>query len=324
MLTVLCLCGLPASGKSTLSSRLSSVCREGSSFSSVSTISFDDIEQSISSSDGSTSSNTVEAWKAARPLALGQLTSLVTDFSVHYAGSPSTARARGLIIVDDNFHYRSMRREIYSTLLSIVSSSSSPASANSSSFSVTLGFATLTVPLEVSVSTDSDRGSRSVGEEVIRKMAQRFEPVDPTKFPSCEKNSISLNGHDDVQGNVARLLEVIETSWAQPERAVVKVENVSDRVERIEADRIVSRTNRVARVDGVLRRLVGEVCRGGGGGGASRANSANRARKLVLEEVRSEKEGGGGKGEEKLWDEGECEERFRAVLESLPTVEPPC
>lgn len=147
------LCGLPAAGKSTLTSR---ICEKLSSTFGFRTVCFDDsLEQLVSASvEGAFSS---EVWHESRARSYQQ---------VHEALlSKPTAERREVIVVDDNMHYRSMRKPLLRLALD----------ARAAVLVVHVW-----APVSVCIARNATRtGSARVDEGIIRRMHERLQTPCP-------------------------------------------------------------------------------------------------------------------------------------------------
>ena len=176
---VILMCGLPGSGKSTFAAKLAS------SFPSCSLLSFDQLEADILEEHGYS----------------------VAQRDVHYTEVWLSVRERGLkrveealegregagLIVDDNFYYSSMRKQVYQLCR-----------RHEAVFSVCF----LDTPLSLCLERDQGRGDLSVGSAAIEKMHGRFEP--PPARPFEEGLVFLVSEYECSDQAVLRLLEFVE------------------------------------------------------------------------------------------------------------------
>ncbi|KAL3767947.1 hypothetical protein ACHAW5_006868 [Stephanodiscus triporus] len=221
-------------------------------------------------------SNDLAAWRKGRVTALEKLKkTLATHFSG--GGNASTS----LIILDDNFHLRSMRREIYRSCQEIIKMYPR----------AKIGFSVLyfRTPLEVCVQRNYLRsGKDRVPLDVINRMASVLEPPDETKSSaSFERFHASIDNADDIVDNMKerkKIHECLRLSLQSP--ILPKNELSHEQISQLEHDRIRERDKtlkcEIQRIDQLLRKLVGAV----GGVEKKRSREANEIRKLMLEMIR--------------------------------------
>lgn len=288
--SVLLMCGLPGSGKSTLVDQL---VLSKPVFDDILVIDYDriaeDIDQSTATLDrldlqndaakieqSVFDSNYLEAWRESRIVALNKLKdALRCHLSDQYASNQSL-----LIIMDDNFHLKSMRREIYRACQEYVSECSS-----------TIGFVTLYVstPLDVCIEHNSRRGGKQrVPDDVIHKMANLIEPPDPSKpYGSFEKFHLEIS-NDAIQDRAT--LQRIYTCLDQAVQSPVQPKNemTEEEIANIKAEKTRHREEslkcQMQRTDQLLRKLVGAV----GKTDKSKSKIANTARKQILDGCKNE------------------------------------
>ena len=335
--TVVLMCGLPAAGKSTLAARMMSElsvnsCSDGRTseelrpqHNRVVLIDYDDIANAIATSDAPGSSdippvpdNTsfvdadLKAWRESRKAALSKL-----EYTLMTMTNTTLDNDDGnlLVVLDDNFHLRSMRRDVYKVCQKILSSDDADAKKRSTCRR-RIGFSVIMVdtPLEICLQRNASRkGKARIPDDTIRNMAARLErPVTDTKdyMRKFEVNSIcievtdSSTPYDMYDENKERILACINQSLDDP---VIppKKENILDpEVLRIERERTLK--NRVHRIDKLLRTLVGAV----GRADKSMGRIANEARKHALENARNDAES----SEEYVDDIASIVEQFKTYL----------
>lgn len=286
--TVLLLCGLPGSGKSTLVNGLISYL---SDIDKILVIDYDrladevvqtpntDVSVKQSSTLGHTfDSKDLEAWRKSRCIALNKLKN---ELHCHFSDENITKQSM-LIIMDDNFHLKSMRREIYRACQECVAN-----------FDSTIGFVTLYVstPIEVCISQNNKRdGKNRVPVDVIHRMSNAIEPPDPSKpYGSFEKFHLTLTTQDidDTAIILQRVGACLNEAIQSPVLPHNKISE--EEMAKLEAERTLQQEKtlkcQVQRVDQLLRKLVGAV----GKTEKSKSKAANEARKRILDRCRTDR-----------------------------------
>jgi tRNA uridine 5-carbamoylmethylation protein Kti12 len=209
---------------------------------------------------------------------------LVTQFD----GGGNTCSS--LIIMDDNFHLRSMRRDVYRSCQEIVKNIPH----------AIVGFSVLHfhTPLEQCLEqNDSRSGTERIPHDVINRMATILEPPDEKKanatfeqFHVSIHNSYELFTTDNEDRNhVLKLIsECITNSIQSPIRP--KIELSEEEIAQVAMQRMHDREDTIncelQRIDRLLRKLVGVV----GRIDKSRSKDANVVRKLILEMIRQKRD----------------------------------
>lgn len=201
---VVLVCGLPAAGKSTLCRALDSRLRCQFSACHVEHLSFDEV---LAQDGDSEASFSPERWRESRGRAVQACESFLQR---PIAGD----QVSSVLILDDNFYYRSMRRQFVRLCTAV----SPPAM-------------TLTVHLEVPLETALRRnllreGSRRVPDSVIVRMHRRFEAPAVSSL-----QTLFLEGREDVDGTVleSHINQVISTlQLLVNTRMTTQVQHIAD------------------------------------------------------------------------------------------------
>jgi tRNA uridine 5-carbamoylmethylation protein Kti12 len=289
--TVILLCGLPGSGKSHLARKLrermdddadddgddnvhdrrhaelqASLCRPRRCRRRLIHIEYDDIEDALMSSgtdcDGEDDQRR-EAWNAARQLAVSRLHDEMESIAaIHARGiddkrsSDATARGSSIILMDDNFHLRGMRKRIHRLLL------------RHKDF-VHFGILWMDTPLDACIHRNRQR-ERAVPEPVIIKMNEQLEPP----RAAWEINSWML-----ITETVS-LEEIVEFILGCPK--IVDLPDEPD-LERQAVDRAKTLASKSHTADKLLRSWVGQVAKFD----TSLVGNANEARKELMRNLKS-------------------------------------
>jgi len=172
---VLLLCGLPGCGKSSLARMLKERNDRTSLFDRILHIEYDSVARGLQEQQQSTTiandereevfnEESLEAWRSSRKVALEQLNQ---ELESHF-NNDKTPPPRLLIIMDDNFHLRSMRKNVHVIC---------QAHANKPLHFCILW---LDIPLDTCLKQNRQRSSSGrVPDNVIQNMA--LEPPDPQK-----------------------------------------------------------------------------------------------------------------------------------------------
>ncbi|XP_071319594.1 L-seryl-tRNA(Sec) kinase [Trachinotus anak] len=257
------LCGLPATGKSTLARTvLSTAAQRGWRATAVT---YDDLipEQAFrarEAEDGGEDAHT--EWKLHRQAVLQCLEQFMKEPEV-LNELPSKCQITGaaweqcirallqpealdhsqadqaplLFLLDDNFYYPSMRYEVYQLARKY-----------------SLGFCQvyLHCDLESCISRNQSR-SEPIPTEVILDMVKRLESPNPQKNP-WETKSILLNTTDNLSKcDIQRVMQLISSALSNP------LSPVEDNTEQKESDRLKCATSVVHQADQACRRLISEA-----------------------------------------------------------------
>ena len=223
--------------------------------------------------------NELDAWRKSRSTALDKLKAALTAFAA--TGDASTL----LIILDDNFHLRSMRREIYRSCQEIIELYPQ----------VKVGFSVVYVntPLEYCLRRNDLRsGKERIPRNVINRMSSVMEPPDETKAcASFDRFHVSIDNSEEIvdmktKGRtiISEVYHCIQKSLRSP--VVPKRELSREEIDQMENKRMRDReeTNKseVQRIDQLLRKFVGAV----GRVDKKKSKEANEIRKSILETIR--------------------------------------
>lgn len=180
-LRVVLLCGLPGSGKSSLSRSIQEKWNLPNSACSI--IEYDELQHDATS---------VQAWHDARCNALSQLKRYLSQAS-------SSEQQQQLILLDDNFHLKSMRKQIYLTLWQ-------QRQTRNASF----GIIYMDTPLNICIERNNDRTERKVPEAVILRMHETLDRPSATNYweqsvltivPTSQLDTTSTAPNTDLSNN---------------------------------------------------------------------------------------------------------------------------
>ena len=296
------LIGLPGAGKTTFVNELirsSSALEVRMGPVTVQSINYDAIQESIivkknkkkcgggdddGGDDGYYQECDLMAWRQTRHLALEQLKQAIETHIISLvpaaAGSQHQNHTHNkslLIVMDDNFHLRSMRREVYKVCQKLVMIHNHEYSDRLLlKYKYNIGFSVvhLNTSFEECVERNSKRyGTRAyVPLRVLEKMRDAFEPPREAwersfllRLPSTsagtrtEENSevMSAAADDDDEGNHVSLISNILTCMKE---SIISIPKSVDHA-REEKDREINRRNKVHSVDRALRLIVGNLCK---------------------------------------------------------------
>ena len=268
-ISVVLLAGLPASGKSTLARKLTKRFNpdddttDEENMARLIHIEYDDLEEGLLSfidsekddidgnDDDKIETRRRDAWNQARQRAVEKMEEEIQNIK----DTPCTKNT--IILMDDNFHLRGMRKQIHRLLLV-----HKP---------IRYGILYLTTPLEVCLERNHKRsGRRKIPSDVIEKMAASLEPP---------RVAWEVAATMTIVDSDTRLEEIVEFLIACPE--IVDLPEVD--LEQQASDRATTRKNEIHSLDKRLRLYVGKVAKFD----KSLAKSANLARKTVLEDVKA-------------------------------------
>lgn len=299
--SILLFCGLPGSGKSTLARDVihtyskcggcDRVCINDepmiTQMDKVVMIDYDAIAEKESISDGFDNGSSsqfapydLQAWRKSRIKALDVLKNTL---SAHFSLT-NKDDATLLVIMDDNFHLRSMRREVYRACQDFL--------VTSPDAIISFSIAHLSTPLSVCLERNDLRGGTDhIPSHVITRMNDIIESPDESKpYAFFEKFHVTINNtrhYDSIDRRIFHDIEqCIYESLQSPIQAKkeLSAEEIAQNEQERERQRIETVTCQSQRIDLLLRRLVSAV----GRVDKKRSKEANDTRKAILERVRIE------------------------------------
>ena len=299
--TILLLCGLPGCGKSTLAQHLENAYKKCfvnsgrlnvtdvlpiTQVDRVVTIDYDAIieeESNCIESDIITSSEftsgDLKAWRKSRVKALDVLKNTL---SVHFSDTNKDDSTL-LVIMDDNFHLRSMRREVYRVCQDFLSTTCGAIVSFTSAY--------MSAPLDVCIARNALRkGKRRIPSHVITRMDNNIEPPDESKpYASFETFHVTITIGDDGDSGSSFVHDIdkcISKSLQFPIQP--KKEYSEEDMTKLEQGRQLQRAKtfkcRLQRIDLLLRKLVGGVSRAD----KKKSRDANEGRKEIIQRMRAE------------------------------------
>jgi len=316
--SVLLLCGIPGSGKSSLSRSISEhYAAEESSlhFHKVVQIEYDAITSRLAVSGSEDkkpilaehlkkecfSSHELEAWRETRTVALNLLRdelSSAVQVRTNARDEMKPWPYRVLIIMDDNFHLRSMRRDVYKVCQNFVDKLKENETITQDKIDVQnaytdslmgIGMSTVFInrSLETCINNNEKRSGTAnyIPQRIITNMYQTMEVPDGKKhkFESCfidtsafGINAQSINGHEFflLLGNTLSSSVLQYPVLPPPSPAMTP--------EEIEKERLATLQSTMHQVDLILRAFVGATCRTNKKFG----KAANAARKSIINEFK--------------------------------------
>eukprot|EP00727_Mastigamoeba_balamuthi_P012574 m51a1_g794 hypothetical protein (300) ;mRNA; r:640625-641524 len=254
---LVCVCvlvGLPAAGKSTLARQLASSAAPGTQ---VSVVEFDCLYERLRAPGAAAFDP--GAWHAARSAALREAGALVE--------ACSRTGQRALVVVDDNMHYRSMRRPYYAL-----------ACAHGAAFCEVYAPASERDALERNARRS---GCRRVPEQVVRAMAATLEPPGAPGSPPWDRAPHAVEA--PPQGDPRALWEAVGAAWALGVRAAPAASE-----EQREASRRSNAESACHQFDLRARKVVALVVAGAPRQHAALlARSLGRAKQAALQRLRA-------------------------------------
>ena len=268
--SILLFCGLPGSGKSTVARDVAQTFNKcGGDQADVVTqmdkvvmIDYDAIAEKESSESGGISSdsqftsNDLEAWRKSRITALDVLKKTL---SVHFSNTNKDDSTL-LVIMDDNFHLRSMRKEVYRACQELL--------VTTPDAIISFSIAYISAPLDVCLARNATReGKQHIPSHIITRMDATIEPPDESKpYASFEKFHVTIfnSTQNEIGGNLYNDIEqCINASLQSPIRAKKEysAEQIAQAEQERERQRIETLKCKSQRIDLLLRKLVGAVGR---------------------------------------------------------------
>ena len=303
--SVLVMCGLPGSGKSTFASamrrNINPCVACGIRYDPIVLIDYDEIANDIVRKSSSKSAHTatfsetdLQAWRDSREAALSQLETVLRNYFAESDADDNTSHSNLLVILDDNFFLRSMRRDAYKVCQRVASGLSDASDALTVGFSVVL----VDTPLDVCLERNSLRkGKARIPEETLKRMESALERPDPTSADYMKKfevNSFTIvyprNRDEEIDAcaddtfalfrdKIQACLDAARNNSVVPPQKEEKVDP-----EALQQAREQTKKSQIHQADCLLRNLVGAV----GRADKSMGRSANNARKRVLQQVRED------------------------------------
>ncbi|KAL7461998.1 hypothetical protein ACHAXS_003424 [Conticribra weissflogii] len=255
------------------------------------------------------------SWRKSRVQALDTLRNeLITHFAKRQDRNCRQKQNNLLVIMDDNFHLRSMRRDVYKACQDVISKIQQSGDISEIGFSPhgtnnrdknrnndlqppIIGFSVLYIstPIELCIMRNNARsGKERVPTEVINRMATTIEPPDTSKpGTSFEKFNIAINPYhvncnscDNQSSVVNKIQSILEQAINSPvsskeELTPEQLAEMEKEKQRVKEDTLMCRLHQI---DLLLRKLVGAV------GRIDKKNSkkANDARKRILKQVKQD------------------------------------
>ena len=318
------LCGLPGSGKSTLAEQLTSSCcqcKQDDRITDVVHIEYDEVEADLwstlsdqkskddtrkaaSPSVDEESTCTREIWKRSRTKSLDVLRTTLKEQQEKISASENRSSTK-LILMDDNFHLRSMRREVYRICQDSVVS----ADSRHKIYFVILW---LDIPRKVCLERNQRR-DRSVPDDVVRRMSETLEPPGKESFEHCFKRIVDfgpMGGNDtsDMTDITKSPIFDFVTKECMEHYMPVPPPPPPIDLEQLEEERRKTRESWLHIWDQRLRSWVGQVAQ------ISRKDTgnANKARKKLLQTLRQEVQQAGDPTE--LPDMSQISDRFLTTM----------
>lgn len=242
--TVILFCGLPASGKSTSARKLSAACSEDYH---VVHLEYDDFEDSVVLVQEQKERR--EAWNKAREEVVYRLQNILEN-------RPHNKQL--LVLMDDNFHLRGMRKQIHRFLLQFKP--------------VNFGVIWMQASVDECIERNRRR-PRKVPNEVIKKMSTTLE------LPRADWEKCWMLVNDATPFN--EMIRFIKTCCA-----ISDLPDLEDSKQQ-EEDREITKQSLIHSSDKILRSWVGLSAKHH----KSLAQGANQARKTIMQLLRDQDPG---------------------------------
>lgn len=262
------LCGLPASGKSTLAKWL--VANNNNASTRTTHIEYDQVEDDILATTREDESYARDVWKQSRSKSIQLFREQL--LLVTKEEDDTTTR---IILMDDNFHLRSMRREVYRLCQDFVQSQPQEI--------VYFMVLWLDTPPKVCLERNQNR-PRPVPEQVVDRMSTTLEPPGKEPWEQCFLRIQNLP-QDNI--DASELQEVLQFLTRHETHTPVPPPPPPIDPERLEEERRKTRESWLHGWDQRLRKWVGLVAQ------VSRRDTgqANKARKALLVKLREVQQG---------------------------------
>lgn len=278
---IIILVGLPGSGKSYLSREMKNYYTKSHSSMEVQVIEYDQITKSLNRKSKNEKANIdvknwlddVDAWRETRSHALHLLEKHLHEMKRR--AIDGNLIPQSVVIMDDNFYLRSMRREVYKICQDFVS--------NCPDVMGKIGFVFVHVDTNVQQCIVNNEMRKNTDEyipqETIIKMSTSIEPPNVQKA-SFEHLSLSTSKfRTDSNGLLSSsIYETIDQLTNDSIMFHCIKQNTVKSEEEIEEERKITRLSVMHRTDLILRSLVSKTCKCD----KSLARTANEVRKSII------------------------------------------
>jgi len=210
----------------------------------------------------------VEAWRKSRKHALMLLHGI---FQSRVGNPEFFTNGHTLVIMDDNFFLRSMRREVFKVCQSNICEN----------LEITFGLIHIDTSFEICVRRNEERtGLKKVPFNVILKMSHNFEEANANKAPWEQHNFKISIGEPSFNEVLRCALRCLHKGIDEPVKATIFNEK---HLQNAAKDRSLTLKNKIHQTDILLRNIVGIICRRD----KSYARIANITKKEVLSFAKS-------------------------------------
>jgi tRNA uridine 5-carbamoylmethylation protein Kti12 len=283
---VLILCGLPASGKSSLAKQVRDQLQSSDNhqhhqrplqndFRTCHLIEYDALQDSLMDDE----TDALEAWRQTRGVALQDFQRVLTDCLV---AEKDKLQSSSLLILDDNFHLPSMRKQVYQTCQKAIVECESKYGGHGS---VYFGIVYVDTPVAICLERNRhrQRAQGVVPDNVIFKMDVTLQPP-PLVDAFWEQTVLKIDGSDTytMEDKVQRVLEFVQS--LAPESIVQPPVDPIIEQERVSAERKRTAASVTHTMDQSLRQLVRAVAQVR----PAAASHANRVRQECLRQAKKE------------------------------------
>ena len=237
-----------------------------------------------------------DAWNQARQIAIEQMEKEIQSETVINDDSSSRRSTNTVILMDDNFHLRGMRKQIHRSLLRY-QQHQQPTSMN-----MNLRFGTLYIKTPINICLERNRvrsGRRRVPDDVIIKMDAAFEPprtaweVDSSMTINYNNNNVNNNNcvsseHDDDNEDdecftTKTIDSIIKFIVEDCPIIIDTTTTIAESEGKSVADRTKTLENQIHNLDKLLRSYVGRVAKFD----KSYAGAANMGRKQLMQDFKA-------------------------------------